>query len=282
MDHLKFWNTIPFKIIVSFIVLFLYYYLSLGWIGYLIIFAIISFSIYAFFSEKKSIESGNVRFRKNNLFFRYGFKIASFPTSLPTKDSWNVEETTAFGDKLTERIKNKFLTHYGDSPLRGKQIISIVNVTDSERPSDSRGFLKISFTGSRGAIFTWFITYELVGNCIVLYRMVFLLGIAHWYDLLFFFVTSPITILFWFYRWIKGEYDIYARVSRGIGNSFEVLDVQVYYESSDELITKAIVEELDANGLLPEPKMQEINNIFNFNGNFTQTGNNNSIVGQIK
>jgi hypothetical protein len=259
--------------------LYLYYYIDLGWIGYGIILAIIGFSIYAYMTERERIEKGNERFRGNNLFFRYGVELYNAPFHIPVKDEWTATESESFGTALVERIQKYFLENYGNHPLNGKQIINIIGVTDGDRPSDSRGFLKISFTGSRGSIFTRFLTYQLVGKYIVLHKFVFLLGIVHWFDLIFFLLTSPITILFWIYSWIKGEYSIYAKIAREIGNSFEILDVRTYYESSTELIENAAIAELKAQGLYTKEIGQQINNFF---GPINQYGDNNSIISNIK
>lgn len=273
-------NKKPFKIIGSFFLLCTYYYFFYGLLGCGLILITIGFSIYAFISEKKLIRQGNERFHGDNLFFRYGKELVYSIFPIPVNPSWKIEESVAFANSLMDRIKNYFIDHYGSTPLNGQQIVTIVNVTDSNRPNDTRSFLKISFLGSRGALFSRFITYQLVGQYVVLHRAAYLLGIVHWYDIVFFVLSSPITILFWIVSWFKGEYSIYASIARNIGNSFESIDHRAYHVASAALITNATADELKAHGLYTEEMDRQMT--FNFNGTINQFGSGNNIVSHIK
>lgn len=273
------------KIIISLALLVGYWQINFL---YGVIPAIIGLTIYLFFREKKKIESGNERFRDDNLFFRYGSELPFEVIPIPVKDEWGEQESTRFADGLIQRMMNDFVSVFGNNPLHGKQIVGIISVTDSDQPSDSRGFLKISFSGRRGAILTRFFTYEVLGKNVVLHRLVYLLGIANWWDKLFYFMTSPLTILFWIWRWIKGEYSIYAAVAKGIDHSFEKLDLRAFYASSEEILKDAIIAELKANDLYTPQLAMIINQTFNtFNMIGTQinqniSGSGNSVIGQIK
>jgi len=273
-------DTKPIKVIGSFLLVYFYFfYLPLGTIGYVVILLVLGFSTYAFFSEKKLIRQGHERFHGDKLFFRYGNELVYDIFSIPVDTKWETEQTINFANGLMNQIINYFDEYFGDNPLNGQQLVNIITVTDSDRTSDTRSFVKVSFKGSRGGIFTRFITYQLVGKYIVLHRSAFLLGIAHWYDILFFILSSPFSIVFWIYSWIKGEYSIYARTARGIGNSFESLDLKAFYESSASLITNATIQELKTHNLYTD----EISNrIYNINGPINQFGNGNSIISQIK
>ena len=272
-------NTKPLKIVGSLLVVYFYYYIDLTWVGYGIILALIGFSTYAYITEREHIEKGNERFSGNNLFYRYGTELLNVPLHIPVKDDWTAIESQLFGNALMDRIQKYFMDNYGNNPLNGKQIVTVIGVSDGDRPNDVRAFLKISFTGSRGSIFTRFMTYRLVGKYIVLHKFVFLLGIVYWYDLIFFLLTSPISFLFWIYNWINGEYSIHAKVAREIGNSFEMLDVRTYYESSIELIENATIFELKAHGLYTKELAQQVNNFY---GTINQFGDNNNVVSNIK
>lgn len=272
-------NNRPSKIIGSLVLLYFYYYLQLGVIGYIVILLIIGFSIFAFFSENEVLKQGNERFHGDNLFFRYGKEIVYSIFSIEVKQSWSKEDTSNFANEMTDKIYTYFTEYFGDSPLNGKQFVNVIRVTDSEKPSDTRGFIKVSFTGSRGALFTRFITYQLVGRYVVLHRAAYLLGMISWYDLVFFFISSPLSIIFWIYSWIKGEYSIHARIARDIRNSFESLDIRAFYEASASLITNATLATLKENDLYSEEtKMQ----IYNINGPISQYGDNNAIISKIK
>ena len=272
------------KILGSLLLVYFYIFWLQGWLMYSIAFAIIGFTIYAFFAEKTRIESGNERFRGDNLFFRYGEEINYRSIPIPVKSTWKTEDSIEFGNSILNRIQNEFLNTYGNSPLNGKQIVSPIWAADSERPSDTRGFLKISFTGGRGAIFSRFINYQILGKNIVLHRMVHLLGIAQWYEMIFFFLASPFSILFWIYRWIRGEYSVYGAIAGDVGNSFEIMDLRAYYVSTHRIIEDAIIEELKSNDLLSEELGMTLQNVFNnYNfGNQNIGGSGNMIIDQIK
>lgn len=255
------------KIVGSLLLIGFYIYWPSGWVAYGVILGIIGFTVYAFFAEKTRIESGNERFRGDNLFFRYGKEIDSKSLPIPVKASWEAEESINFGNTILNSIQSDFLNSYGNTPLNGKQIVSPIWVTDSERPADTRGFLKVSFTGSRGAIFSRFVSYQVLGKNIVLHMMVHLLGIAQWHEMLFFFLSSPFTIIFWIYRWIRGEYSIYGAVAGDIGNSFEVIDLRAYFVSTRSIIETAITRELKNNDLYSEELKIILNSTLN-NVNF--------------
>lgn len=253
----------------------------------------IALSVYLFYQDKQIIESGNERFHGDNLFFRYGRQLGKDFLPLPIKNEWGNEESAKLGDEIMYSVHDHFISNFGDNPLNGKQLVNIISVTDSDLPSDSRGFVKISFTGRRGAIFSRFVTYNLVGNKLVLSKFVYLLGIVQWYDKFFFFIFSPFTLPFWIRSWIKKEYSIYSSIAGGIDNSFEIFDINAYLSASSNLISDSIIEELEKNDLLSsEQKMviyQTLNdystrtNNFSFGGiQFNGDIANNSIIGQIK
>jgi hypothetical protein len=274
-------DTKPFKIIGSLLLVCFYaFYFPFGTIGYVVVLVAFCISAYAFFSEKKLIRQGHERFHGDNLFFRYGNELTYTIFSIPVDPKWESEESTNFANGLMDRIIKYFNEYFGATPLNGQQLVNIISVTDSDRTSDTRNFIKISFKGSRGALFTRFITYQLVGKYIVLHRAAFLLGIAHWYDILFFILFSPFSIWLWLYSQIKGEYSVYSRIARGIGNSFEVLDVRAFYESSATLITNATKDELKAHDLYTDELAAQFN--INFNGTINQYGGGNTVVSQIK
>lgn len=265
----------PLKIAASFLLACFYIFFLQGWIMYGYVIVIMAFTIYAFFAEKTRIEKGNESFRGDKLFFRYGEEIsfASFP--IPVKPSWQPENTISLGNAVLNRIQSEFLNAYGDTPLNGKLLVSPIWATDSTRPSDTRGFLKISFTGSRGAILSRFVNYQVLGKCLVINRIVHLLGIAQWYEIIFFLLASPVSIFFWIYRWIRGEYSIYGAVAGDIGNSFEIIDLRAYYVSTHEIIQNAIIEELKSHDLLSEELRMVIQNNFNNYGTINNSGNQN-------
>jgi len=213
---------------------------------------VIAVTIFLYFEDKKRIAGGDERFRGSNLFFRYGEELERKVIAIQVKEEWGPEDSAKFGDSIMYRIQDDFLSSFGSNPLHGQHVVSIVGVTDSNRPSDSRGFLKIAFTGSRGAIISRFLTYQILGKNLVVSKVVYLLGIVQWYDMLFYFLVSPLTILFWIFRWLRNEYSIVSVMSNTVDNSFEVFDLSAYFVSSGQVVANAINNELQANGLYTE------------------------------
>lgn len=163
-------------------------------------------------------------------------------------------------------------------------MVSIITVTDSQRQSDVRGFLKLSFTGSRGAIFSRFITYQILGKNLILTKLIFLLGMVQWYDKLFYFLSSPFSLPTWIYKWTIDEYSIYSSIASEIDNDFEIFDIRSYLESSGDVISSAINKELMNNGLYTSEIGNTIIGTFNDNsinvnhGGIQNTGNSSGSV----
>lgn len=276
------------KIIVCVLLFFYYFYIisslltiSYGWgsTGHwfsLYILGAIGFTIYFFLEDKKRISNQEERFRGLNLFFRYGSEIDRDVLPIPIKDEWSSEDSAKFGDSIIYKIQDVFLSTFGETPLNGKHHVAIIGVADSSRLNDIRGFLRISFTGSRGAIISRFVTYQILGKNLVLSKLTYKLGIIQWYDMAFYFLVSPITILFWVYSWIKQEYSVYSAMASTISNSFEIFDIDAYFYSSGEIIANVIIEELKENDLYTPEFGNIITQVFNDNSTvINNSGNNN-------
>lgn len=223
----------------------------------------IGFTIYAYISEKQRLFLRNEVFKNSNLFFRYGAEVFYRAIPIPVKEAWSAEDSGKFGYKIIDRIQDNFIHSYGSNPLNGTQIVTIIGATDRERSSDSRGFLKISFTGARGAIFSRFITFQVLGKNVVIHLLAYLLGMPKLLDIINFVVASPFTILTWVFRWLRDEYSIYATLAKEIDNSFEIIDMEAYFVSTKKNIADCINEELKEQGLYTEKLAQIVNNTFN-------------------
>lgn len=282
-------------VVLPFLYLFLFRFFTsfLSYIVLVWILACISFTIYAYISERRRLLLRNESFIKDNLFFRYGDEVSFRTMHIPVKEEWGPEESGKFGYMIINRIQDRFVESYGSNPLDGSQVVTIIGATDRERPSDSRGFLKISFTGIRGAIFSRFITFQVLGKNVVFHQLAYLLGMPKMLDVVFFVMTSPFTILSWVFRWFREEYSIYAALAEEIDNSFEILDMEAYYASTREVISDCIIEELKSHGLYTERLASVVINAFNNanvnfgNQSFSQNNINNSgpnygtVAGQV-
>lgn len=234
-------------------------------------------TIYFFFEDKKRISSEDERFRGLNLFFRYGSELDWDVVPIKVKEEWSAKDSVKLGDNIIYKIRDTFLSTYGETPLNGKQNVAIIGVTDSNRLSDSRGFLRISFMGSRGAIISRFLTYQILGKNLVLCKSTYSLGTIEWYDMIFYILVSPITFPFWIYRWSKKEYSIYSAMASGINNSFELYDLRAYFFSSGEIIANVVLDELKANDLYTPEMAFVINRVLNdysTNININNSGDN--------
>jgi hypothetical protein len=258
-----------YKIALIVFLLFLYYYLynllgrALSIIEMLWVLGCIGFSIYAYVSEKQRMSLRNEFFKDNNLFFRYGEEVLFKTIHLPVKESWEPEDSGAFGYKIIDRIQNEFIKSYGSNPLDGTQVVSIIGATDRDRPGDSRGFLKISFSGARGAIFSRFVTFQVLGKNVVIHLIAYLLGMPKLLDIIVFVISSPFTVWSWLIRWLRDEYSIYASLAKEIDNSFEIIDMEAYFASTKVVISDCIISELKAHGLYSENLEIIVNNTFN-------------------
>lgn len=224
---------------------------------------ILGLTIYFYFEDKKRISSEDERFRGLNLFFRYGSEIDLDVYPIKVKEEWSAQDSAKLGDSIIYKIQDIFLSTYGETPLNGKHNVGIIGVTDSNRLNDSRGFLRISFTGSRGAIVSRFLTYQILGKNLVLSKSTYSLGTIEWYDMAFYILVSPVTFPFWIYRWAKREYSIYSAMASGINNSFELYDIRAYFFSSGEIIANVVIDELKANDLYTPEVGNIITQIFN-------------------
>lgn len=280
-------NNIKYLKIIACFLLFFYYLWRLStlptqewgslnhWLTLYII-GTIGLTAYFFYEDKKRISNQEERFRGLNLFFRYGSEIDRDILPIKIKDEWSAEDSAKLGDSIIYKIQDVFLSTFGETPLNGKHNVAIIGVVDSGRSTDMRGFLRISFIGSRGAIISRFVTYQILGKNLVLTKLTYRLGIIQWYDMAFYFLTSPLSILFWVYSWIKQEYSVYSAMASTISNSFELFDINAYFYSSGEIISNVIIEELMANDLYTPEFGNIITQVFNDNSTtINNTGDNN-------
>ncbi|GEM_PF-1281233 len=258
-----------YKIAIIIFLIFLYFYLYklfgtfLSIVVLLWTFGCIGFTIYAYVSEKKRMFLRNEFFKKSNLFFRYGNEVLFKTMHIPVLESWSPENSGKFGYKIINRIQDQFINSYGSNPLGGTQVVTIIGATDRDRLTDSRGFLKISFAGARGAVFSRFVTFQVLGKNLVIHLIAYLLGMPKPLDIIVFVIASPFSIWSWLFRWLRDEYSIYATLAKEIDNSFEIVDMLAYFASTKEVISDCIIEELKANGLYNENLGITVNNTFN-------------------
>ncbi len=273
-----------YKVLAIILLPFLYLYLFklfgtfMSIVVLLLVLGSIGFTIYAYISEKQRLFLRNEFFKKNNLFFRYGDEVTHKTMHIPVKEYWGPEESGKFGYEIIDRIQSTFIDSYGSNPLNGNQVVAIIGATDRERASDARGFLKISFSGARGAIFSRFITFQVLGKNVVIHLMMYLLGMPKLLDIIYFVMVSPFSIWTWLFSWLREEYSIYATLAKEINNSFEIIDMLAYFASTKEVIADCIIEALKVHDLYTPNLATIVNNTFNnSNVNFGNQSFDNSV-----
>jgi len=252
---------------------FIYLSIVIGSFGLMLILLIPLFFLsnraYQLDLEREKKETDN--FKDNNLFFRYGYRINRTEFSIPIDINWSDRKIEEFATEMSQTIAVK--THE-----RLKQpTVDLVTIVDRKLKLDSKNFLKIVFRTKRGSQLSHFVYYAVSGKSIVAHYFTYVRGTYEWYDVFNFIFFGPISIWFWSIPWINNQFSIVSSISTTIGNSFDLIDLITFYESSyytllDE--TRIILKE---NGLLSEELAQVIFN--NINNNNSQNVNINNSSG---
>jgi hypothetical protein len=222
-------------------------------------------------------------FRNDNLFLvNYGLCLRNDIYSLPFNEKMSDTEIDMFIKEANLYIKNEISEIYGEN-TSSHRIVDL-QATELNSHKETRSFLKMVYSGRRGATASNFIFFNKVGKSVSMYLYTYTVGIAQWWDIAYFILVSPLTILFWISRWRRGEYNIRTSIAQGIENSFEEQDIKSYIVSSNERILYSLKDFLKSKGLLTEEMLSIItNNITNINnGNQIVGGNRNSITSKLK
>lgn len=246
---------------------FIYLSMVIGSFGAMLILFIPSFILshraYKIDLRRERKETDN--FKGDNLFFRYGSRINRTDFSIPVDPNWSDEKIQNFAAEMSQTIALK--THE-----RLKQPkVDLVTIMDKELNSDRKNFLKMVFRTTRGSQLSHFVHYAVAGKSIVAHYFTYIRGTYHSYDVFNFIFFSPVSIWFWSIPWLNNKFSIISSISKNIDNSFDIIDLSTFYESSyyallDE--TRIILKE---KGLLTEELAQVIFN--NINNNNSQNVN---------
>lgn len=252
---------------------FIYLSIVIGSFGLMLILLIPLFllSHHAYKLDLKREKKETDNFKDNNLFFRYGYRINRTVFSIPIDTNWSDGKIDDFAAEMSQTIAVK--TH---ERLKHPTVY-LVTILDKKLKSDSKNFLKMVFRTKRGSQLSHFVYYAVSGKSIVAHYFTYVRGTYQWYDVFNFVFFCPISIWFWSIPWINNQFSIISSISTTIDNSFDVIDLSTFYESSyyallDE--TRIILKE---NGLLTEELAQVIFN--NINNNNSQNVNINNSSG---
>ncbi|MFN8413163.1 MAG: hypothetical protein U0Z26_12320 [Anaerolineales bacterium] len=243
--------------------------------------------VWIFKRDQKREEEASDDFKHENLFYRYGYEINHRTLSIATRVEWTDAQIQEFAAEMGERIATKIREHFAGANV---EVINPVHIKDRDLTSDARDFLKIIFHSIRGSQVTHFIYHSVLGKYIVVHYITRVRGKYRWHDVVDFVITGPLTIWFWFANWMQNQYSVVAAISKFIGNSYDLIDLASYFESSYLVLMDETGIFLKEKGLLTEVLnniiVQNINNSQNINvnnsSNVNLTGITNAVAGVAK
>jgi hypothetical protein len=239
--------------------------------------------IWIFNKDKKRELNPSDDFKKENLLYRYGYEINHTTLSIPVRTDWTEQQIDKFISVMRQRIAQQITSRFS---AIGVQVTNPVNIKDRDKPSDSRSFLKIVFRSARGSQVSHFIYYAPMGKYVVIHYIALVRGKYRWHDVADFAISGPVSIWLWLLDWIQNQYSIIASISKFIGNSYDLLDLKSYFESSYLVLmdeTRTFLKEV---GLLTEEInsviIQNINNSQNINVTNSKNTNLSGLVNTVQ
>ena len=216
----------------------------------ILILLVLSFPLIAYFADKQKDRAENDNFKRGGLFARYGKEIYSaiIPIQIdPNKTSMSSEEVISrLRSFLMKELKKQFSNTPGFS-------LAELSVKDLKKRKDVRDFIRFSFVTPRNTKIHSIVYIPVLGEQIIVQEMVHMRGNYHWYDVLWFLVTSPLTMLFWIRRWFRGEYNIVANLSTKFNSSaFDYLDSMTIFKTTTMLTQTLVLQYARDNGLLTD------------------------------
>lgn len=244
------------------------------------------FTIYAYTREKARTKNVRDSFEDDNLFFRYGNPLSYEYFPLPVNNGVDDQELNLTLQELEEELVHAIRDKIDYRITRGKHKTENIVIHDRNLPTDSRNFTRFSYKGLRGGEINLFLLYEVIGSYIILHFDAYFKGIPHWYDKVYFLLSSPYKIWFWIIPWLRNDYSVLTKISQYLDNSFESYDLRTYVSASRLTILDTLKDFLEKKGLLT-PELEQILNL-NFianqnvvNGNQTNISGSNTILGGI-
>ncbi len=212
--------------------------------------------VWIFKRDKKREEEASDDFKHENLFYRYGYEINHRTLSIATKPEWEDAQIQEFAAEMSETIARKIRDHFSGANM---EVINPVHIKDRDLATDVRNFLKIIFHSIRGSQVSHFIYHAVIGKYIVVHYITRVRGKYRWHDVVDFVITGPLTIWFWFVNWMQNQYSVIASISKFIGNSYDLIDLESYFESSYLVIMSETREFLVENELITDEIKAAIN-----------------------
>ena len=225
----------------------------------IIIIGIMAFSWWAFEQDKEREKQATDDFKEMGLLFRYGYEVNDI--ALPIfidRDFFQVKEIS---DELARAVYQSFQEVFSDLSM---EVLFPVLIRDKDYPADQREFLKVIIKTKRESQLSHFIHFAVTGKYVVVHFTTKIRGRYEWYNLVSFILASPLTVWFWGMDWWKNQYSIVASLSTIIDNSYDLMDLTSYFQSTYLMVWRTIEKFLKERDLLPEDVQQIIvNNITN-------------------
>ena len=238
-----------------------------------IIAAMMAGMVWIFNRDQQREHNPSDDFRRENLFYRYGYEINHRTLSIATQADWDDGQTQELARELSERIAARIRTHFSGASL---EVTNPVNVTDRDKAADMRDFLKIIFRSMRGSQVSHFIYHAVLGKYIVIHYMTRVRGKYRWHDVVDFVISGPASFWFWIVDWVQNQYSVIAAISKFIGNSFDLIDLESYFEASYLVMMDETREFLKEKKLLTDELSNAINlNIIDASQNISVTNSKN-------
>jgi hypothetical protein len=112
-----------------------------------------------------------------DLFYRYGYEINHRTLSIATQSDWDDAQTQNLARELSERIAARIRAHFSGVSL---EVTNPINVTDRDKATDMREFLKIIFRSIRGSQVSHFIYHAVLGKHRIHYMTCAHTGMTWW------------------------------------------------------------------------------------------------------
>lgn len=228
---------------------------------FVVIGGLMALVVWAYRKDKIREQVSMDDFKDDNLLFRYGYEINQTTLSIAVKPEWSDKEINEFVVSMRQRIATQILNRFASSKL---EVINPVHIKDKNMQQDGRDFLKIIFRSIRGSQVSHFIYYAIAGKYVVVHYFTRVRGKYRWHDMVDFVITGPLHIWFWGIDWLQNQYSIIAAISRYLNNSYDLIDLETFFEASYLVLLDETRNFLKEEGLLSEELNQIIvNNINN-------------------
>ncbi|MEM8524220.1 MAG: hypothetical protein AAGG68_06240 [Bacteroidota bacterium] len=212
--------------------------------------------------ERGKTDSKQEDFYDERLFYKYGQVVKADVLPIGASKGKTSKTTEELARNLYHHLTLNMREKFGDNQQFNTKLIS---VSDSNKKSDARIFMKMHFLTMRKSSLTYFVTLKNVGNQLAINSLAYIKSNYAWHAALLYIVGAPFHYWFWIYHWLMGKYAISSRLGMiYTGNSFDKLDLESFLKAATFTIMGSIEDFAKENNLLTEELKQTIvNNINN-------------------